>query len=415
MVRALSKYQKIGIVLAATAGIVKKRKKRKCWIKQYLLLRDKLCNMNILSVLEPEDFRNYLRMDSAQFDHLLHLVTPYIQKQDTLFRDSVSAEQRLVVTLRFLATGNAYHDLKYSSLISEPLLSQIIPETCWAIYRCLNNYIKMPETETEWEETAADFERLWNFSHCIGACDGKHVAIERPPESGSLFYNYKGFFSVVLFAVVNANYEFLYVQTGTNGSLHDGAILNSTNFYKKMVTNALSLPQPSPLPGTDTIVPYVFLGDSAFSLNRHFMKPFPMKNISKEKRIFNYRLSRARRVVENAFGILASRFRVLRRTLNQKLENVDAIILACCALHNYLKKFAPKYITHKFVDRENTTKATFRKGDWRTITDGLTPLQHLSDNQRNTEGNEVRDKFMKYFNAEGRVSFQDKMVNVVSI
>lgn len=273
----------------------------------------------------------------------------------------------------------------------------------------------MPETENEWKETAADFERLWNFNNCVGACDGKHVAIEKPQDSGSLFYNYKGFFSVVLFAVVNANYEFMYIQTGTNGSVHDGAILNSTQFYKKLVTNELNLPQPSPLPGTETTVPYVFLGDSAFAINRHFMKPFPLKNISKEKRIFNYRLSRARRVVENAFGILVSRFRVLRRTLNQKLENVDSIVLACCALHNYLRKSVPRYIPSKFVDREDITKASFLKGNWRNITDGLTPLQHISDSQRNTDGNEVRNKFMQYFNDEGRVSFQDKMINAVSI
>lgn len=247
------------------------------------------------------------------------------------------------------------------------------------------------------------------------ACDGKHVAIEKPPGSGSLFYNYKGFFSVVLFAVVNANYEFMYIQTGTNGSVHDGAILNSTAFYQKLIADDLNLPPQSPLPRTDITVPYVFLGDSAFALNRHFMKPFPLKNINKEKRIFNYRLSRARRVVENAFGILASRFRVFRRTLSLNLDNVDSVVLACCALHNYLRKTTPSYVPRNFVDRENTKKSTFRKGHWRNNTDGLTPLQHVNNSQRNNEGNDVRDKFMNYFNTEGKVSFQDKMANVVTM
>lgn len=196
--------------------------------------------------------------------------------------------------------------------------------------------MQLPENETEWKETANQFEEKWNFSHCIGACDGKHVAIQKPHGSGSLFYNYKGFFSTVLFAVVNANYEFLYVNTGTNGSVADSSILNSTNFYQKMVNGDLNLPSPSALPGTNTIVPYVFLGDSAFALNKNLMKPFPFKNISYEKRIFNYRLSRARRVVENAFGITASRFRVLRRPLDLDLKTIDIIVMACCALHNYL-------------------------------------------------------------------------------
>lgn len=64
----------------------------------------------------------------------------------------------------------------------------------------------MPQTEIEWMETAADFKRMWNFNHCIDACDRKHLTID----------NYKAFFSVVLFAVVNANYAFLHVQTVAN-------------------------------------------------------------------------------------------------------------------------------------------------------------------------------------------------------
>lgn len=85
------------------------------------------------------------------------------------------------------------------------------------------------------------------------------------------------------------------------------------------------------------------------------MKPFTFKNINRMQRIFNYRLSRARRVVENAFGILSSRFRVLRRPLHLDLENVDAVVLACCALHNFLRTYSvdifpsPFTLIHKFV------------------------------------------------------------------
>lgn len=272
----------------------------------------------------------------------------------------------------------------------------------------------MPQCQEEWKEVAEQFERKWNFSHCVGACDGKHIAIEKPNQSGSLFYNYKGFFSVILFAVVNANYEFLYVNTGTNGSVADSSVLNSTRFYQKMTNNDLNLPLPSELPGTNTVVPYVFLGDSAFALNKNLMKPFPFKNISYEQRIFNYRLSRARRVVENAFGILSSRFRVLRRTLKLDLENVDAIVLACCALHNYLSKNASNYIVQKNLDRQNVKETTFYQGDWRTTMDRSTPLQHRSHNQTNEEATVVRNKFMSYFISEGRVEFQDRMLNFVT-
>lgn len=205
----------------------------------------------------------------------------------------------------------------------------------------------------------------------------------------------------------------MYVHTGTNGAVNDSGVFESTKFYKKFMNGDLNLPAPSPLPGTATPVPYVLVGDSAFPINKHFMKPYPFKDINKEQRIFNYRLSRARRIVENAFGILASRFRVLRRPLNLDLENVDAVVLACCALHNFLRKQAPAYITKNCIDRENTSEGSFKKGDWRNFTDGLRSLNNTGQRQRNEEGKQVRDTFMNYFNSNvGETSFQDKMVHL---
>ena len=95
--------------------------------------------------------------------------------------------------------------------------------------------LQMPSTETEWKNVANEFEEKLNFNHCLGAMDGKHIAITKPPHSGSLYYNYKGFFSVVLFAVVNSKYEFMYVHTGTNGNVADAAMLESTKFYKQLI------------------------------------------------------------------------------------------------------------------------------------------------------------------------------------
>ncbi|KAJ8939490.1 hypothetical protein NQ318_022544 [Aromia moschata] len=200
-------------------------------------------------------------------------------------REAVSAEERLIATLRVLATGRTYKDLKYIAAISPSLMSTMIPETCAAVYNCLKKYIKMPASEEQWKKVATTFEETWNFPHCRGALDEKHVAINKPPGSGSLYFNYKKFFSVIMFALVDANYRFMYIKTGINGSVSDSTVFESTKFCLGTV----------PLPGTDSEAPYVFLGDSAFALNKHFMKPYTLKNISHDCRIFNYRLSRARR------------------------------------------------------------------------------------------------------------------------
>ena len=73
-------------------------------------------------------------------------------------------------------------------------------------------------------DTAAIYEREWNFPHTLGSIDGKHIRISAPAFGGSKFYNYKGFHSIVLMAIANANYEFIFVQSGAEGSNSDGGI-----------------------------------------------------------------------------------------------------------------------------------------------------------------------------------------------
>jgi len=125
------------------------KKKRSKWVKTWKLNREKFSDMVLLRELrqnDPDDFKNYLRLDSEDFDYLLKIVGPAIKKQDTVMRESITSEERLVATLRFLATGRSYEDLKFSTRISAPSLSNIIPETCKAIYEALRaDYMKVKQ------------------------------------------------------------------------------------------------------------------------------------------------------------------------------------------------------------------------------------------------------------------------------
>ena len=174
-------------------------------------------------------------------------------------------------------------------------------------------------------DVADAFERTWQFLHCIGVIDGKHVQITKPSGSGSYYYNYKHTFSVVLMAVVNANYEFIMVDVGANGRVSDGGVFANTKFCKQLKEKALHIPEPTSLPGCHNIV-----GDDAFPLMDNLMKPYAQRNLSKAQDIYNYRVSRARRVVENTFGIMASRFRILLSTINLCPSKTLTIVLACC-------------------------------------------------------------------------------------
>ncbi|CAH1379989.1 unnamed protein product, partial [Tenebrio molitor] len=222
-----------------------KKKKRKVWCKEWLLQRSRLSHIELIKELRSssQDYFNYLRMSEDNFMILLEKVRPLIEKEDTVLRAAITAEERLAVTIRFLATGRSYEDLKFSAIISPQALGKIIPETCKAIYSVLKNeYMKFPRTEQEWLKIETDFQEVWNFPHCVGSLDGKHIRIVPPPGSGSYFYNYKGFFSIVLMACVDANYKFLMVDVGVNGRVSDGGVIEQTTFYNKLQNSNLKLP-----------------------------------------------------------------------------------------------------------------------------------------------------------------------------
>jgi hypothetical protein len=215
----------------------------------------------------------------------------------------------------------------------------------------------------------------------------------------------------VLFAIVNANYEFIYVHTGTNGRVSDGGIWSNTGIYKRLQSKQLKIPSPIKLPHGDTAVPYVFIGDEAFPLMENLMKPYSQRNITHDEKMFNYRLSRARRVVENAFGILASRFRVFLTPISINVSNVDAVVLACCALHNFLRKISTKnYITDSLLDHEDHVNGLVVPGEWRPIGNMLS-LKKARLTNASTSAKIVRDAYRTYFNSNGKVSFQENMIS----
>ncbi|XP_059920841.1 uncharacterized protein LOC132467527 [Gadus macrocephalus] len=270
------------------------------------------------------------------FDSVLSVVGPKIARQDTTYRQAISPAERLAICLRYLATGDSYKSLGYSFRVGVSTISRIVPEVANAIWDgFVSTHMQMPKEE-EWRAIAEEFEKEWDFPNCIGAIDGKHVTIRAPPCSGSMYHNYKGTFSIVLLAVVDANYCFRMVDVGAYGKGSDGGTLRASAFGKA--------------------------------------------------------LQGARLVVECAFGILASRFRMYYRVMGQNPEHVEACVKATCILHNLLR----------------STEAT------RPSSDEAVPLEggrRLGTNNSTKEVMQERERFMTYFNsAAGEVSWQNNVV-----
>lgn len=265
---------------------------------------------------------------------------------------------------------------------------------------------QFPKTASEWLKIASDFDEKWQFPHCLGAIDGKHVRIVQPKDSGSYYFNYKKTHSIVLMAIANAHCEFIYCDVGTNGRISDGGVINNTLFYEKLVNKQLNIPEPEPVT-FDLDLEYVFVGDDAFALRPDLIKPYSRDSLNNERKICNYRISRARRVVENSFGILASRFRIFHTAINLDVETIESVVLACCALHNLLRKKSATYTPPDSFDHENIIDGTIQLGA-RAHPDLLHNLQRRSGGQVLQHAKTVREKFCMYFNGEGSVPWQEK-------
>ncbi|XP_050516618.1 putative nuclease HARBI1 [Diabrotica virgifera virgifera] len=207
------------------------------------------------------DFQNFTRLPFEKFVELHEKIAPLITKQETHMRSSISSKLRLAVTLRYLASGNSYKSLEFLSRISRITIGNFVPEVCHAIVIVLKDkFLKVPSSKEEWQKISSEFKEKWHFPHAIGALDGKHVAIRAPANEGSYYYNYKGFHSLVLLALVDANYKFIYVDCGGNGRISDGGVYRNSSLYAAVnVNNVLQIPPPEPLPGKRNPLPYCII------------------------------------------------------------------------------------------------------------------------------------------------------------
>ena len=276
-------------------------------------------------------------MSKATFDQLLLMVSPFLRRRRyrSALRPQISPAEKLTITLRYLATGNSQVSLSFNFRVGRSTICNILKETCSAIWEVLRaEFVRPPSTPEEWNGISEQFTRLWNFPNCVGAVDGKHVVVQAPANCGSTFFNYKGTHSIVLLAVCDAHYRFTLVDIGDAGRHSDGGVFSNSAFGHAIESESLALPPPRSLPGTTTVVPYVFVGDEAFPLRTNLMRPYPGKYLPEAEAIFNYRLSRARRIIENSFGILAARWRIFRRPIIATPDHATLYTKAAIALHN---------------------------------------------------------------------------------
>lgn len=196
--------------------------------------------------------------------------------------------------------------MAFSHRLAHNTMSKVIREVCSVIYEEVGpRYIKCPQSPEEWLRIVDGWWTRWNLPNTLGeyaasplgtpnpwflgAVDGKHIEIKKPPKSGSLYYNYKGHFSMVLLAVCDYKYRILYADFGNYGSDGDSRIYSRSDFNRALTEGTMGIPADAALPNSHRVLPHFFVADNAFTLTKNMMAPLPGVGRSKDERIFNYR------------------------------------------------------------------------------------------------------------------------------
>ncbi|XP_069583661.1 uncharacterized protein [Ranitomeya imitator] len=211
---------------------LRRRRRRRFWRHPFIELRERRgAYYTLYGELNanPEKFQEYTRMSQVSFRDLLARFQGTIRRQDTKLRRAIPPEERLLVTLRFLATGESFSSLHFQYQLGISTLSGIVADTCRALWNVLRiEFIPLPTLDM-WLEIAEKFWSVCDFPHCLGAVDGKHIRIIKPARTGSEYFNYKKYFSVVLMAIADVDCRFIAVDIRAFGRGSDSQTFKNSD------------------------------------------------------------------------------------------------------------------------------------------------------------------------------------------
>lgn len=235
------------------------------------------------------------------------------------------------------------------------------------------------------EHIVERFWTRWGFPNCVGCIDGKHIAIKNPRHSGSMYRNYKNFFSIILQGVAGPDYKFMTIHVGAYGKESDGGVFSHSSLSKALENGALGAKSCIPFPGSSVTVPHVILGDEGYPLKTYLMRPFPVSKLGPSETIFNKRLSKARQVVECTFGILCTKWRVLLSTIEiANTEDIDTVVQCVCLLHNIIIDIEGEDCIANFNFEQ---------------TNNLQRFTSIGENRSTKAAYEVREKLKNFFSS----------------
>ncbi|XP_053394054.1 putative nuclease HARBI1 [Mercenaria mercenaria] len=316
----------------ATIDLILSRAKSKTFLinsiasASSMMREQKFRVMDYVDVVLPcysiDDFKDRFRISRETFDKLVMYMNPHMIR--ICPHQKISTEKKLLVFIKYVATQLYYQAIADMFGICETTVHNIVHDVSKLISsHLLNTLVKWPSGRSL-KNIENGFKEMQGFPGVIGAIDASHIPIRTPIEYPENYFNRKSFPSVILQAVCDNNMMFTDVYCGWPGSVHDARVLRNSSLFEKAEVNA------------DDTFPHDthLIGDAAYPIASWLLVPFKDHgNLNKAQKVYNFKHSSTRMVIERAFGALKGRFRRLKYVEIYDLQTCVHIILSCCAIH----------------------------------------------------------------------------------
>eukprot|EP01018_Ginkgo_biloba_P031772 Gb_40842 [translate_table: standard] len=290
-------------------------------------------------------FQTIFSLPIQLFDELCHLLYDDLCQGPIPISFAMSIKNRVLsvekqVAMAILRLSSGMTMLTVSELFDcgKSTVVKVVKKFIFSMQKRASKFIQWPTDSIQLEHIKEGFRVKQGFPNCCGAIDATHVKLELPYNESSIdWYNREHNYSMLVQAVVDSNMRFLDICTGWPGSLNDAGLLRNSSFYRLCEEGERLNGAPISIGGFD-MREYI-IGDSGYPLLPWLIVPFSGE-LTDEQRLFNYKLSYTRSIVDRAFGKLRNTWRLLQTKIKKpNMEMLPRTILACCILHNMLLSF----------------------------------------------------------------------------
>ena len=350
-----------------------------------------------------ERFKKTFRISKNTFKFILSRIRNDLERQ-TINEDPITPECRLAICIYRLGRGDYYYTIAQMAGLDASTVHEIVTQ----VFRLIVEHLweecvmkHMPCTEQEFKQKMKEMNDKWQFPFYWAAIDGCHIPIKCPPGGAAScreYHNFKNVYSVVLMAMIDSRYRFIWGSCGFPGNSHDAIIFQSTALWEKLKGDDF-IPDIGHKVADITIRPLV-IGDSTFPFQPWLLKPYTNAILTEKQRYFNYRLSRARMVTEGAYGQLKGRWSVLLRKNESEPFQVKTTTLACMVLHNVCIEKGDTICSKLNLTRDPRSN---EKRDCQAIRDALemTACSKVSDS--NAQATQIRNTLADMFWRESKL------------